>query len=149
MKRAMVVITLLGLTAQANADNREAWQAVFAGSVTVAVGGVVMYVHGATKVDDARDELCARGAYPYDAHCPQPSTYPTITQADIDRLNAKGDRGAVIANLGAATTGIGVIVAGIALYKGFIAKPKKQESAVVVTPTVSKDGAGAALQLRW
>jgi hypothetical protein len=147
MKRGMVVITLLGLTGQAHADNRDTWQAVFAGSLTVAVGGVVMYVHGATKVQDAEDELCARGAYP-GSRTDCPLTGPPITQPELDRLNAKGDRGAMIANIGFATTGIGLAVAGLAFYKGFVAKPTN-ESTVVVTPTVAKDGAGAALLLRW
>ena len=146
MKRAMVVVTLLTLTTQANADSRDTWQGVFAGSLTVAGAGVMMYVHGANKVDDAEAELCARGGYADDPACPMPST--RLTQAELDRLNAKGERGSTIASIGMLTTGAGLAVAGFAFYKGFIAKPT-QESAVVVTPTVSKDGAGAALQLRW
>jgi hypothetical protein len=145
MKRAMVVVTLLGLTSQANADSRDTWQGVFAGSLTVAAGGLMIYVHGATKVSDAEDELCARGAYLDDPSC---SRAVTITPSELDRLNAKGERGATLANIGAVTTGAGLALAGLAFYKGFIAKPKR-ESTVLVTPTVSKDGAGAALQLRW
>jgi hypothetical protein len=145
MKRAMVVVTLLGLTAQAHADSRDTWQGVFAGSLTVATGGLLIYVHGATKVSDAEDELCARGGYLDDPSCSQTVT---LTASDVDRLNAKGERGATLANIGFLTTGAGLAVAGFAFYKGFIAKPKR-ESAVLVTPTVSREGAGAALQLRW
>jgi hypothetical protein len=146
MKRAMVVVMLLGLTTQANADNRDVWRGVFAGSVTVAVGGAITYVHGATKVSDAEEELCARGAYPNDPSCPQTVM---ITQSELERINAKGDRGSTIATIGFATTGVGLAVAGFAFYKGFIEKPRRKESTVLVTPTVAKDGAGAALQLRW
>lgn len=145
MKRAMVVVTLLGLATQANADSRDTWQGVFAGSVAVAAGGLMMYVHGATKVADAEDELCARGAYPGDPQCPQTIM---ITQAELQRINAKGDRGATIANIGVATTGVGLAVAAFAFYKGFIAKPKR-ETAVVVAPAITHESAGATLQLRW
>ena len=131
MKRAMVVVMLLGLSA-------------FACDVTVAAVGLTMYVHGATKVDDAEEELCARGAYPGDSGCPMPST--RITQAELDRLNAKGARGETIAQIGVVTTGVAVAVAGFALYKGFI-KPKREN--VIVAPTVTHDSAGATVLLRW
>lgn len=147
MKRAMVVVVplvmSLGLTTRANADDRDTWQAVFAGAVTVTIGGLVTYVHGATKVSDAEDELCRRGAYPDDPSC---ATEPNLTRSELDRLNRKGDRGETIAQIGAATTGVGVIVAGFAFYKGFIAK---RESRVVVVPTVTRDSAGASVSLRW
>jgi hypothetical protein len=143
MKRAMVVVTLLGLTAHANAENREAWRGVFAGSLTVALGGVITYWHGENKIEEAEEALCAGGAYP---NC-RPST--AITQDEVERLNAKGERGETIANIGLVTTGAGIAIAGFAFYKGFIEQPRRRESAVVVTPTVSKHGAGAAVQLRW
>jgi hypothetical protein len=145
MKRAMVVVSLLGLATRASADNRDTWQGVFAGSVTVAAGGLMMYVHGATKVSDAEDELCARGGYAYDPHC---TTSPMLTQDELVRLNKKGDRGETIANIGVATTGVAVIFAGVAFYKGFIAKPKR-ESAVVVAPTITQQSAGAAVVVSW
>jgi hypothetical protein len=140
MKRALVVVVLLGLSSHARADGRDNWQAAFAGSVTVAIGGVITWWHGANKVSEAEDRLCAGGAYP--------SCRPSInlTPDDVDRLNAKGNRGETIAKIGIATTGIGLAVAGVALYKGFFAKG---EEGIVVTPTLSRDGAGAALSLRF
>ena len=104
------------------------------GSVTVAAVGLTMYVHGATKVDDAEEELCARGAYPADSGCPMPSM--RITQSELDRLNAKGARGETIAQIGVVTTGAAVAVAGFALYKGFI-KPK-QETVIVAPMTTTR-----------
>ena len=144
MKRALVVVTLLALTSQATADNRDAWQAAFAGSVTVAIGGVITWRHGVNKVDEAEDALCAGGAYP---DCYATVTDP-ISQEQVDRLNAKGNRGARISYIGLGTALVGVGVAGISLYKGFLA-PRRNERAVVVAPTVSKDGAGAEVSFRW
>jgi len=146
MTRVMVVVMVLGLTAKANADSRDTWQAVFAGSATVTLAGVIMYVHGSGKVSDAEDELCDRGGYPSDPNCQ--ANDPTLTQDEVDRLNAKGARGETIAWIGTGTMAVGLAVTGVALYKGFIAKDSN-ESAVVFAPTVSKHGAGATLQLRW
>lgn len=141
MKRAMVVVMLLAMTAQASADERDNWQAVFAGGVTVALGGVMIYWHGASKVDDAEQSLCDGGAY---AECRTNVTVP-ITQDEVDRLNAKGERGATISKIGFGVATAGVIFAGVGLYKGFLVK--KHE--VVVTPAVSQQSAGASLSLRW
>lgn len=140
MKRALVVVVLLGWSSHAHADRRDTWQATFAGSVTLAIGGMITWWHGANKVDEAEDQLCDGGAYP---NC-RPSV--ALTPDDVDRLNAKGNRGETIATVGAVTTGVGLVIAGVALYKGFFAS---QEEGVVVTPTLSRDGAGAALSLRF
>ena len=147
MTRALIVLLLLGLTSQANADNRDTWRAAFAGSVTLTLGGVMFYWHGINKVSEAEDELCDRGAYPNDPACPHPGS-PPITQAELDRVNAKGDRGETFTKLGAGITIVGLALTGVTFYKGFIAAPKN-ESAVAITPTVSRDSAGAALTLRW
>ncbi|HEY5920497.1 MAG TPA: hypothetical protein VIV11_02450 [Kofleriaceae bacterium] len=147
MKRALVMVVLFGLTAQANADDdsREMWRAAFAGSVTVAISGGIIWYHGMNKVEEARDELCASGAYSFEPGC---ATDPTITQAELDRINAKGDRGETITYVGGALAVIGVTVGAFSFYKGFIEKPKGEDK-VVVVPTVSRDGAGAAMTLRW
>lgn len=141
MKRALVVVTILGMSTQALADGRDDWQAAFAGSVTVAVSGVIVYMHGKQKVDDAEDALCKGGAY---STCM--SAMP-ITQAEVDRLNAKGERGQTVANIGWGLMVAGTAVAAFALYKGFI--QKREQSGVTVAPSVSPQGAGATLQLRW
>jgi hypothetical protein len=107
----------------------------------------MLYVHGATKVNDAEDELCARGGYSFKPGC-APAT-SSLTVEELDRLNRKGDYGQSVANIGIVTTGAAAIVAGFAFYKGFVAKPRKQESAVVVTPTITREGGGATVQVRW
>ena len=145
MRPALVLVLLLGLTTRAHADNRDTWQAAFAGSITLTLGGVMFYWHGINKVNDAEDELCARGAYPFEPGCP---AMGDITLDELDRINAKGDRGSTIAKLGFGMTVTGMVLTGFSFYKGFISKPKK-ESGVAVVPTASKDGAGAALTVRW
>ena len=141
MKHAMVVAMLLALTTHARADERDNWQAVFAGGVTVALGGVMIYWHGASKVDDAEQSLCDGGAY---AECRTHARAP-ITQDEVDRLNAKGERGATISKVGFTVVTAGVIFTGLGLYKGFLVN----EHEVVVTPAVSQESAGASLSLRW
>lgn len=147
MRLAGVVVLLVALTSQARADDRDNWRAAFAGSVTLTLGGVMFYWHGANKVSDAESELCARGAYPFDPSCPMTAD-PTLDVDELDRLNAKGDRGSTIARIGAGMTFVGLALTTFTLYKGFIAKPHK-ERGVAIAPTVSKNSAGAALTLRW
>lgn len=143
MKRVLVAVLLLAMVSPASAENRDAWQATFAGSVTVAIGGLIAWRHGANKVSEAEDQLCAGGAY---EEC-RPTTMPLTTE-EVAQLNAKGNRGETIAAIGAGTAIVGATLGAVALYKGFIAK-KRDERAVVIAPTISRDGAGAALSLRW
>ena len=143
MKHALVVVVLLSLASPARADSREAWQATFAASVTVTVGGAIAWWHGTNKVNEAEDALCDGGAYP---ECRSTAT-TMLSVEEIDRLNAKGNRGSTISYVGAGVTAVGLVVSGISLYKGFIVKP--DERAVAVTPMVSKDSAGAVLSLRF
>jgi hypothetical protein len=143
MKRALVAVLLLAMISPAAADSRDNWQAAFAGSVTVALGGVIAWRHGSNKVSEAEDQLCAGGAYP---ECQ--ATMEQLTSEQVARLNAKGNRGETIATIGAGTAIVGIGLAGVSFYMGFIAK-RRDERAVVVAPTISRDGAGAALSLRW
>ena len=70
---------------------------------------------------------------------------PTLTQAQVDQLNDQGDHARTMGRIAMVTTPVFAIVAGVAFYKGFI----KRSSRVTIAPDVSKDGAGAALQIRW
>jgi hypothetical protein len=141
MKRALAVVVLLGISATAHADERDNWQAVFAGGVTVVLGGALIYWHGASKVDDAEQSLCDGGAY---VECRTNVATP-LTQDEVDRLNAKGERGSTVANVGLGVAAIGAVAAGVGLYKGFLV----EDHTVVVAPAVSHEGAGATLSLRW
>lgn len=148
MKRALVLMSLIALTSTAHADNRKAWKVTFASAVAVGVGGVILQVHGRHQLSEARDSLCDGGAYhDVDPRCPTSFDVgnAALTPAQVDDLNDKGDSGKLMGRIGLATTGVAAVVAAVALYKGFI----QSESSVVVTPTVSKDSAGAALSLTW
>ncbi len=145
MKRALVAVLLLAMISPAAADSRDNWQAAFAGSVTVALGGVIAWRHGANKVTEAEDQLCAGGAY---LECFATAGQNHLTPQEVERLNAKGNRGETVATIGAATAIVGIGLAGVSFYMGFVAK-RRDERAVVVAPTISRDGAGAALSLRW
>jgi hypothetical protein len=158
MKRALVLVMLLGTSSQVQADSRDAWQAAFAGSVTVAIGGVITWRHGANKVSEAEDQLCAGGAY---RECT--ATGSQLSTAEVAQINAKGNRGETIAQIGAGTAIVGLGMAGVSFYMGFLSKrrderprvtgrsgpARRPERDVVVAPTISRDGAGAALSLRW
>ena len=144
MTRALVAVFLVGMSSQSSADNRDAWQAAFAGSLTVAAGGVITWFHGVNKVDDAEDALCEGGAY---TDCYANAANP-LSPEEVGRLNAKGERGVTISYIGAVTAVVGVSFAGVSLYKGFLA-PRRDERAVVIAPTISRAAAGAALSLRW
>jgi hypothetical protein len=146
MKRMVAVVLVVVLSSTtAFADDRDLWRGAFAGSLTLTLGGVMFAWHGWNKVQEAEDELCDRGAYPDDPSCPRPAT--PITREELDRLNDKGERGSTFATVGVGMVAVGAVLSGITFYKGFVAKPR--ERAVAITPTVSKDGAGAALTLRW
>ena len=149
MKRAWpVVLVLAAMTSSAQAEDRT-WQGVFAGTVAVGLGGGFMYWHGVDSVHDAERELCEGGAYDAfsSVDCDGPPTH-TLMQAEVEELNDKGDRGSMIAMIGAGTIGVTVAFGAYAFYKGWIAEDK-DEPRVVFAPTASPHGAGAALQLRW
>lgn len=143
MKRALVMVALLALTSSAHAENRKAWKITFASSVAVGVGAVMLQVHATHLQDDARTQLCDGGAYHSMPGCE--SAPVTLTQSQVEELNAQGDRARLEGRIGLATTGVAVVVAGVALYEGFI----KPDSRVVIAPDVGKDRAGASLQIRW
>ena len=143
----LVLVCVLLSSSVARADNRDMWWGVVAGGAAFTLGGGMFVWHGKNKVDDARDELCERGAYPNDPSCPSTAD-PTLTVAEVDRLNAKGDRGETIANLGLGMVALGAAVTAVGVYKVVTIKPAKTEN-VALTPVVSPRGAGASLTLRW
>ena len=145
MKRAIFAVVIVGLlSSQAYADERETWQIVFASSLALTAGGAVTWWYGADEVDEAKQALCDGGAYPSDRTCMGPIR---LTAEEIDRLNDKGDRGVMYTRVGPVITAAGLGLASFSFYKWMTAKPK--ETAVAITPTVSRDGAGAQLLLRW
>ena len=148
MKRALVVVLLLGLSANARADERTPWKVVLGTSLGVTLtGGLVMW-HGWNVAQGARDEQCAHGAAPVgDSSCLNMHD-PNYTQADLDRSNEQGKRGATIANIGGGMTVVGAALVGVSVYKLLTIKPKGEDRTALV-PMVSKHGAGASLTLHW
>ncbi|HTL35220.1 MAG TPA: hypothetical protein VL326_18960 [Kofleriaceae bacterium] len=143
MKRALAIMALIALTSSAHADDRTAWKVTFASAVAVDVASVAVYVYARHQRDDAQQQLCDGGAYhQIDPTC---TSTPTLTQAQVDQLNDQGDHARTMGRIAMVTTPVFAIVAGVAFYEGFI----KRSSRVTIAPDVSKDGAGAALQIRW
>jgi hypothetical protein len=145
-KSLVVVAVLVGLTSQASADKRDVWKGVFAGSLAVMAGGGTLFWYGNEKIDDAKDRLCAGGAYAQDPACPAEPI--TLTFAEARELNEQGERGSTYARLGTGMIIVGSGVAAYAFYKAFIEEDPK-EPGVVVAPAVTPSGAGASVSLRW
>jgi hypothetical protein len=151
MKRALVVVVLIGLTANANADERTKWKVALAGSLAVTVGGGVFAYRGMQEIDRIHEEQCAHGAGPggfFFNDC-VPAMLPPYTAEQVDASNRAGDRVARQVNIGYAVALVGVIGTGFSIYKLATVKPAQREPRTAFTPTVSKHGAGAALTLRW
>jgi hypothetical protein len=149
MKRALVVVLLLGVSSTARADERTPWKVALGTGLAVTVGGVAMTWYGVDMRNDARDQLCAGGASFNNYDCPGPMAPVTLTQERINELNDQGDRGARNAYIGMGIALAGGVVTGVALYKVLTVTPKKREPRTVFAPTVSKHAAGAALTFSW
>ncbi|HEY5920496.1 MAG TPA: hypothetical protein VIV11_02445 [Kofleriaceae bacterium] len=145
MKRALVVLLILAMASPAHADDRDKWKVLFGASLTLTLGGVLMMVDSHRELRAVIDEQCMHGLVRPD--CPTP-TGPLPDGFDKEESDRRGDRAALRSWIGGGVTLGAVILGGVSLYKGFLAKPKR-EPAVVVAPTVTRDGAGAALSLRW
>jgi hypothetical protein len=135
------VLVLVLASSPAHAED-PTWQGVFVGSTSVAFVGAAFAWYGMNQVDHAEEQLCT-GNYATDCgHAP-----PT-TQAEIDHLNENGERGSTIAWVGTGLFVAGGALAVVAAYKGF-SGGTKQEPAVAIAPVITREGAGASLQLRW
>ena len=138
------------------------WKGLFVGAVVVSGGGIGRGLYGNGLRADARKAICEGGAYDGmtvdGMMCP---TQDTITQTDLDDLEAKGDKGKLFGRVGA---GVAIAAGGfalVALYKGFIEKnpPNHKEHAergkrvrrdrFTITPVIAPSGAGATLRLDW
>jgi hypothetical protein len=148
MKRALVVVVLIGLTANANADERTKWKVALAGSLVVTVGGGVFAYRGMQEIDRIHEEQCAHGLWSFDsAPCLPVKGMWTAEQADAS--NRAGDLASRNVNIGFAVALVGAVGTGFSIYKLATVKPAQREPRTAFTPTVSKHGAGAALTLRW
>lgn len=127
---------------QAPTSSRTAWRGVFAGSTVVVLTGIGLWMYGGHQIDDAEQQLCTGD---YETSCGHP---PPSDANEVRRLNDQGFRGVNLQRYsGVVTLSFGV-VAGFALYKGFIAKDEPP-SRVTIVPTVTPNSAGAAMTLTF
>jgi hypothetical protein len=144
MRQLLAAVLVLAMAAPAaHADpDQDKWRTAFAASVMVTATGVTMLYWGRNRIDTAEHALCT-GDYATDCgHAPPP------TAAMVDDFNSKGERGQTVARVGLGVMVAGLVLSGFTAYKGF-APSKSEQTGVTVAPTVSPQGAGAALTLRW
>ena len=144
MRRALVVLLILAMASPAHADDRDKWKVLFGASLTLTLGGVLMWVDSTREMNAIIDEQCRHGVFR--PECPNPTG--SSDGFDKEQSDRRGDRASQRTLIAGGVTLGAVILGGVSLYKGFLAKSKR-EPAVLVAPTVTRDGAGAALSLRW
>jgi hypothetical protein len=108
---------------------RMTWTKV--GLVTAGVGAVAAITFGVLVLKTEGDYEKASG------------------QAEMDDLKNKGDRYALLTNVGIAVCAVGVITAGIAGYPLVMRPSEKSKTALWFTPTGGPGMAGAAATLRF
>lgn len=140
----MIAAVLLGMTSHASAD-RTVWKGVFVGSMTMAVGGGLLWWSGVDDIRDAEQAMCDGGVA---AGSCTPNSGGMLTPAQYEALRDDGERGTIKSKVGAAGLLVGVGVGAYAFYKGFI-QDDEPEPRVLVTPAITPNGGGATLQLRW
>lgn len=137
------------------------WKGVFVGSVLVAAGGGGWWAYNYGKLNDVKDEQCRRGARGCTA---TEMPYTGNSDPDLVDSNERGDKAKVNTWVGGVVMGVGLGVAAVAFYKGFIATSKssserstaaktrgkrQRRDRFVVTPIVAPDGGGATIRLDW
>jgi hypothetical protein len=131
-------------TSTAHADDH-LWEGIFVGSVGVALGGSALLWHGTVTVNHAEENLCTGN---YADSCDHAQvTNPQL----LAHYNDNGERGETIAQIGSVMVIAGSVLGVVALYKAFIAKdePATETQRMTFAPTISREGAGASLSLRW
>jgi hypothetical protein len=72
-----------------------------------------------------------------------------VAQTEKDDLEQSGNRWALFTNLGLGLVGAGLIVAGIAGYPLVLRPSEKKTTAFMLTPTMTPQGGGGALTVRF
>lgn len=140
------------------------WKGVFAGSLVIAAGGGGWWAYnyyGSGKLKDIQDEQCRRGA----RGCTATGTpYTGNDDPALLDANERGNKAETNTWIGGVVMGVGLGVAAVAFYKGFIATGKssterstasnkrgkrQRRDRFVVTPIVAPDGGGATIRLDW
>lgn len=161
MKKVVVMVTMLALAAPALADDKThgpdaapaepeerspVWFGAFVTSLAVGVGGIGLYVYGSKRVDDeaAQIEVSAPRPGPItERDCGQPGIIDH--NGHFESACAWVDR----SRFALLTTAIALPFALMTGYLAFRKLPTRERSRVTLVPTVSTEGAGAMLDLRW
>jgi hypothetical protein len=143
---ALLVVTMV--RGAAAAEEREPWKPVFFTSLALTVVTGAVWAVSIASVQSEADQIVATKA-----------GGETITQEDCsDRAGITGDDGGHFSSAcewrsrsrsaAVFTVGFGIVTLASA-YFAFRGGDEAPASTVSITPTLSRDGAGAQLQLRW
>jgi hypothetical protein len=142
-------------------SGRGMWKGVFVGSLVVAAASGGWWAYNYSVINDVRDEQCSRGL----RGCVATGT--PYTGADDPDLTASNDRGEGAKKqtwVGGVVMGVGLGIAAVAFYKGFIAPAssssernsstasrgkRQRRERFIVTPIIAPDGGGATVRLDW
>ncbi len=119
--------------------HRQQWRLAFYISTAVALAAGALDIYGVGYAQDAGNQLCAGGGYPYQAGC---SPVQTLPPDQVTNLREQVNQGRTMTVAGSLGIALGAGVAVVSLYEGFIARAPAQP-AVVVVPAVGHGAAGA------
>ena len=152
-KRTPSVVVIVGLLAgTVHADSKvepapDPWKQVFAASAVATAGLLGFSMYARVRMDDEASQATAM----------LPGTLDNLTEDDCHRADVIDpgghfrsacrweSRGSTAMYFGLGFAAITAVTA----YLAFVDKPVKRESKIAVTPSVSPDGAGALVEMRW
>ena len=144
---AVIVVAMLGRSAAADEDRKQ-WRTAFFVSLAATVGTTaflgVSFVSLRSEVDQIK-AMKQGGGDITDADCNDRSDIVNDEGGHFDSACAWRSRYKTGAYL---TIGFSIVTLATA-YLAFRGGDDPPSSAVTVTPTIGRDGAGARLQLRW
>jgi hypothetical protein len=132
--------------------SRRGWKIAAWTAVGVSALGVVVSRIGVNEINDATTQLCHGGAYGLGGGTgclnPQSVMYP-LSRTQVAALNAEGEQGKVLGDVGVATALASGVFAVVALYEGYLAHDARKAERIVIAPVVAPGTGGAQLQLHW
>jgi hypothetical protein len=144
---AVIVMMMLGRTAAADAEQKQ-WRTAFFVSLALTVGAGVFGGVSSISIQSEADQIeatKANGRPITDEDCDDRSDIMGDVGGHFDSACAWRSRYTTATVL---TLGFGIVTLATA-YLAFRKTDDPPSSAVTVTPTIGRDGAGAQLQLRW
>jgi len=126
--------------------HRNQWRLAFYISVVAALAAGALDIYAVGYAQDAGNQLCAGGGYPYQPGC---STVQTLSSDQVNSLREQVNQGRTMSVAGALGIALGGGVAVVALYEGFIARVPAPTNAVVAAPMIGGGVAGAVVMGRF